>query len=143
MTTRLIPYLVMNGNASEAIKFYEKALDGQVLFSQTFGEMPENPDFPLPAAAKELVSHATIKVGETELMFSDTFPGQPHQSGNQVTICITTDDAEKSHKMYKALQQDGHVTMPLQETFFSPAYGSVTDKFGVNFQIFTEGKQHS
>jgi PhnB protein len=31
------------------------------------------------------------------------------------------------------------VTMPLQKTFFSPAYGSVTDKFGVSFQIFTEG----
>ena len=143
MTLRLIPYFVMNGNAREAIQFYEKALDGQVLFSQSFGEMPENPDFPLPAEAKELVSHATIKVGETELMFSDTFPGQPHQSGNQVTICLSTDDADQARKMFDALQQDGQVTMPLQETFFSPAYGSVTDKFGVNFQIFTEGKSQS
>jgi PhnB protein len=32
--------------------------------------------------------------------------------------------------------------MPLQETFFSPAYGQVVDKFGIPFQIFTEGKQH-
>jgi len=143
MTLRLIPYLVMDGNAREAIQFYEKALDAQVLFSQSFGEMPENPDFPLPVEAKDRVSHATIKVGETELMFSDTFPGQPHQNGNQVTICITTDDAEQARKMYKALQQDGQATMPLQETFFSPAYGSVIDKFGVSFQIFTEGKQHS
>jgi PhnB protein len=143
MTLRLIPYLVMNGNAREAIQFYEKALDAQVLFSQSFGEMPENPDFPLPAEAKELISHATMKVGETDLMFSDTFPGQPHQSGNQVTICISTDDAEKARKMFDALQQDGQVTMPLQETFFSPAYGSVIDKFGINFQIFTEGKPHS
>lgn len=142
MTLRLIPYLVMNGNAREAIQFYEKALGAQVLFSQSFGEMPENPDFPLPADAKERVSHATIKVGETELMLSDTFPGQPHQSGTQVSICITTDDADQARKMYEALQQDGQVTMPLQETFFSPAYGSVIDKFGVNFQIFTEGEQH-
>ncbi|HSU79701.1 MAG TPA: VOC family protein, partial [Candidatus Angelobacter sp.] len=28
----------------------------------------------------------------------------------------------------------------LQETFFSPAYGSLVDQFGVNFQVFTEGK---
>ncbi|PKG24733.1 VOC family protein [Niallia nealsonii] len=141
MTVRLIPYLVMDGNAKEAIQFYEKALNAQVLFSQSFGEMPENPEFPLPEEAKERVSHATIKVGETELMLSDTFPGQPHQSGNQVTICITTDDADKSKQMFDALQQEGQVGMPLQETFFSPAYGSVTDKFGVNFQVFTEGKQ--
>ncbi|WHY78524.1 VOC family protein [Neobacillus sp. WH10] len=141
MTVRLIPYLVMDGNAKEAIQFYEKALNAQVLFSQSFGEMPENPDFPLPAEAKDRVSHATIKVGESELMFSDTFPGQPHQSGNQVTICITTDDAEKAKQMFEALTDGGQVTMPLQETFFSPAYGTVTDKFGVNFQVFTEGRQ--
>jgi PhnB protein len=38
------------------------------------------------------------------------------------------------------LKQDGQVKMPLQETFFSPAYGIVTDKFGVTFQIYTEGQ---
>ncbi|MCM3567631.1 VOC family protein [Neobacillus mesonae] len=142
MTVRLIPYLVMNGNANDAIRFYEKALDAQILFKQSFGEMPENPEFPLPEEAKNLISHATIKVGETEMMFSDTFPGQHHQSGNQVTICITTDDAEKARKFFDELKEGGKVDMPLQETFFSPAYGNLTDQFGVNFQIFTEGKQH-
>ncbi|MED4227279.1 VOC family protein [Neobacillus cucumis] len=141
MSLRLIPYLVMDGNAKEAIQFYQKALDAQVLFSQSFGEMPENPEFPLPADAKDLVSHATIKVGETEVMFSDNFPGTPHQSGNQVTLCLSTNDAEQARKFFDALQDGGQVGMPLQEAFFSPAYGSVTDKFGVNFQIFTEGRQ--
>lgn len=140
MTLRLIPYLVMNGNAKEAIEFYQKALDAQVLFSQSFGEMPENPEFPLPAEAKDRVSHATIKIGETDLMLSDTFPGQPHQSGNQVTICISTNDADQAHRFFDALKDGGQVGMPLQETFFSPAYGSVTDKFGVTFQVFTEGR---
>ncbi|MGG1676111.1 VOC family protein [Neobacillus sp. NRS-1170] len=140
MTVKLIPYLVMDGNAKEAIQFYQNALDAQVLFSQAFGEMPENPEFPLPAEAKDRVSHATIKIGESELMLSDTFPGQPHHSGNQVTICISTNDAEKARKFFNALEDGGQVGMPLQETFFSPAYGSVTDKFGVNFQIFTEGQ---
>lgn len=143
MTLKLIPYLVMDGNAKEAIQFYEKALGAQVLFSQSFGEMPENPQFPLPAEVKDRVSHATVKIGETELMLSDTFPGQPHQSGNQVTICISTDDANQAKQMFEALSDGGQVKMPLQETFFSPAYGSVIDKFGVSFQIFTDGKPHS
>jgi PhnB protein len=135
------PYLMMNGNAKEAIQFYEKALKAEVLFNQTFGEMPENPEFPLPEEAKELVSHAMLKVGETELMFSDNFPGQTSQIGDQVTICISTNDIEKSKQMFESLQQEGQVKMPLQETFFSPAYGIVTDKFGVTFQIYTEGQQ--
>ncbi|MGQ3478825.1 VOC family protein [Paenibacillus sp. TY11] len=140
MSKRLIPYITMDGNAKEAIEFYEKALDAQLLFIQTFGEMPENPDFPIPAEVKERVGHATLKVGETELMFSDTFPGSPFSSGNQVSICITTDSVEQSRKMFDALQQVGQVGMPLQETHFSPAYGNVTDKFGVTFQIFTEAR---
>ncbi|MDQ0494689.1 VOC family protein [Paenibacillus brasilensis] len=140
MSKRLIPYITMNGNAKEAIEFYEKALDAQLLFIQTFGEMPENPDFPIPAEVKERVGHATLKVGETELMFSDTFPGSPFSSGNQVSICITTDSVEQAQTMFDALQQGGQVGMPLQETHFSPAYGNVTDKFGVTFQIFTEAR---
>ncbi|WP_028549565.1 VOC family protein [Paenibacillus sp. UNC451MF] len=141
MTVRLIPYLVMNGNAKEAIEFYEKALNAKVIQSLTFANMPENPEFPMPDSAKELIAHALLKVGETDLMLSDTFPGQPHQSGNQVTICISTRDASESKQMYEALQQGGHVKMPLEETHFSPAFGNVRDKFGITFQIFTEGQQ--
>ncbi|AMM93263.1 3-demethylubiquinone-9 3-methyltransferase [Peribacillus simplex] len=141
MTMRLSPYLMMNGNAKEAIQFYEKALDAKVLFSQTFGEMPENPEFPLPEEAKELVSHAMLKVGETDLMFSDMFPGQTSQTGDQVTICISTNDIEESKRIFESLSQDGQVKMPLQEAFFSPAYGIVLDKFGITFQIYTEAHQ--
>ncbi|UJF35747.1 VOC family protein [Paenibacillus hexagrammi] len=141
MTLKLIPYLVMNGNAREAIAFYQKALDAQLLFSQAFGEMPANPEFPLPEEAKELISHATIRIGETDVMFSDTFPGQPHTIGNQVTLCVSTNDKEQATNIFEALKQDGEVNMPLQETFFSPAYGIVKDKFGITFQIFTEGRQ--
>ncbi|WP_318502835.1 VOC family protein [Bacillus sp. T3] len=140
MTLRLSPYLMMNGNANEAIQFYSKVLGAEVLFNQTFGEMPENPEFPLPEEAKNLVSHAMIKIGESDLMFSDNFPGQQSQSGNQVTICITVKDADKSKQIYEALLEGGEVKMPFQETFFSPGYGIVTDKFGITFQIFTEGE---
>lgn len=140
MATKVTPYLVMDGNAQEAIRFYEKALDAQVLFLQTFGEMPENPEFPLPEQAKNRVSHAMLKVGDGELMFSDTFPGSPLQSGNQVTVCLILDDVEKAKQTFEALQEGGRVRMPFQETFFSPGYGTLTDKFGIPFQISTEQK---
>jgi PhnB protein len=138
---RLSPYLMMNGNAKEAIEFYRSVLGAEVLFSQTFGEMPADPDHPLPAEAKDLISHAMLKVGDSDLMFSDNFPGSPFQSGNQVTICITVGDAEASRRIFGALQEGGQVSMPFMETFFSPGYGIVTDKFGVTFQIFTESKK--
>jgi PhnB protein len=140
MTLNLIPYLVMNGNAKEAMDFYASVLDAQVLFSTSFGEMPASPDHPIPPEAKDFIGHATLQIGSSALMFSDTMPGQPVQSGNQLTICISTDDKEKSEKFYEGLKQGGQVHMPLQETHFSPAYAIVTDKFGVTFQVYTEGK---
>lgn len=140
MALRINPYLVMDGNAKEAIQFYEKALDAQVVMVQTFGEMPANPDYPLPDSARDRISHALLKVGETDLMFSDTFPGQPVQSSNQVQICIMTDQAEQAKRIYEALREGGQVVMPLQETFWSPAYGIVADKFGVNWNISTEAE---
>lgn len=140
MTLSLAPYLMMNGNAEEAIQFYEKALGAKVAFKQTFKEMPTDPDFPLPEAAKNLVSHAMIKIGDSDLMFSDNFPGQSSQAGDQVTICLTSDSKEKTTHIFEALGEGGQIKMPLQDTFFSPAYGIVTDKFGITFQLFTEGK---
>ncbi|WP_100488192.1 VOC family protein [Sporolactobacillus pectinivorans] len=140
MALSLAPYLMMNGTAEEAIKFYEQALDAKVAFKQSFGEMPADPNFPLPEEAKDLVSHAMVKIGDSDLMFSDNFPGQSSKTGDQVTICITSDNKDKSTKMFEALSEGGAVKMPLQDTFFSPAYGIVTDKFGITFQIFTEGK---
>ncbi|MFP3390954.1 VOC family protein [Brevibacillus sp. SIMBA_040] len=141
MSLRLTPYVVLDGDTREAIAFYEKALDAKVVFVQTFADMPANPDFPLPDEAKDRVAHASLKVGDSDLMFSDSFPGQSISKGDQVTICIVSDDVEKSKRIFDALQDGGQVHMPLQETHFSPAYGNVKDKFGITFQIFTEGNQ--
>lgn len=138
MTLQLIPYLVMDGNAREAIQFYKKVFNAEVLGIISFGDMPANPNFPIPEESKDRISHATIKVSESLLMFSDTFPGQPYQIGNQVTICISLNDVEKAKQIFESLQEGGQVGMPLQKTDFSPSYGVVTDKFGVTFQIYTE-----
>ncbi|MEK3721259.1 VOC family protein [Paenibacillus sp. FSL H8-0034] len=138
MTLQVIPYIMLDGQAGEAIDFYVQALDAKVLFKQTIGEGPENPEFPLTIEEKQRVAHSVLQVGTTEMYVADLDRGQSYQSGNQVTICITADVREQAKPIYDALLQDGQVIMPLQETYFSPAYGMVTDKFGVTFQIFTK-----
>ncbi|MDM5190319.1 VOC family protein [Bacillus sp. DX4.1] len=131
------PYLVLNGNGQEAVKFYENALDAKVEIIQTFGEIPENPEYPISDEAKDRILHAHLKVGNTDLMISDTFPGQPYETGSQVTIAIRISDVEKAKEVFGKLQDGGQVVMPLQETFWSPSYGQVKDKFGIEWQIST------
>lgn len=140
MAVRLNPYLILDGNAREAVAFYEKALEAKLLGIQTFGDMPADPAHPLPPGSGDRIMHAQLKVGETDLMFSDTFPGAPYQTGNNVNITIITDDAGTSRRFLDALANGGRVNMPLQETPWSPAYGQVVDKFGVVWQISTEAK---
>ncbi|QOY35329.1 VOC family protein [Anaerobacillus isosaccharinicus] len=131
------PYLIFDGNGQDAVKFYEDVLDAKILGIQTFGEMPENPAFALAEEEKNRVLHAHLKIAETDLMISDTFPGQPFQLGSNVTVSITTNDVDKTKQVFSKLEQGGHVAMPLQETFWSPAYGTVTDKFGVTWHVST------
>jgi PhnB protein len=65
MSIRLNPYLIFNGNAREAIYFYEKALGGQIMGIMSFGDMPSVSDHPVPEEARDLVMHALLKVGDT------------------------------------------------------------------------------
>ncbi|MFD0678426.1 MULTISPECIES: VOC family protein [unclassified Paenibacillus] len=137
MTMQLVPFLMFNGNASEAISFYETALEAKVLFKQTVGEDPLSPEVQLTEEQKAQISHSILKIGETNVYASDLIPGQKLQVGNQVTICITTNDAGKARQYYEALLPGGKVLQQLGEVHFSPAYGMLTDQFGITFQIFT------
>lgn len=140
MTVRLNPYLVMNGNGREAVAFYARALEATVMAMQSFGEVHADPNHPIPDEAKDRIMHALLKVGETDLMLSDTFPGMPYQTGNHLTIALVSNDVDRSKRIFAALAEGGQVNMPMQETFWSPAYGQVTDKFGVAWQVTTEVK---
>ncbi|WP_134686747.1 VOC family protein [Brevibacillus migulae] len=138
MKLQLTPFIMLDGNADEAIRFYEQALNATVVFKQTFGDAPEDPEHPLPADAKNRIAHSVLKIGDSELFVADLDPGKPHNKGNLVNICITTEDAKHSRQLFDSLREGGQVNMPLQEIYFSPAYGVVTDKFGAVFQIFTK-----
>jgi len=137
MTIKLTPYITLEGRAKEAIQFYQEVIEAEVLSMFTYGDMPDMPNT-FTDDMKSLVAHAKLKVGDTELMVSDTPIGTPLGTGKRVTICITTDAVEHSRKIYEALKQEGQVNMPFQEESFSPGFGDVTDKFGVTFQIYTE-----
>lgn len=140
MTVSLSPYITLEGRVKEAIQFYKQAIGAEVISFITYGEMPDMPNT-FTEEMKSLVAHAKLKVGETELMFSDAPSGSPIESGKRVTICITTNDVEKSKQIYEAIRQEGQVNMPFKEEPFSPGFGDVTDKFGVTFQIYTEIEQ--
>ncbi|WP_044640108.1 VOC family protein [Risungbinella massiliensis] len=141
MSIYLNPYLVFDGNTREAVGFYEKALGAKVMGIMRFGDMPEDPNHPLTDDMKDRIMHAHLKVGDSDLMFSDTFPGMPYQQGDSVQIALHPSDEARSREIFNALADGGQIVMPLQKTDWSPLYGIVKDQFGVFFQVSTASEQ--
>lgn len=137
MILGVYPYVRTNGNGKEAVEFYKDAFDAELLGIQTYGDFPENPDFPLPEERRNLVAHAQLKIGNTYLMLSDNFPDDPYKIGFQLNGAVLFTDAAKTKEVFEKLSAGGEVILPLQETPFSPAYGQVKDKFNITWQIST------
>ncbi|SDW78237.1 PhnB protein [Marinococcus luteus] len=140
MITGMTPYLTFTGKAREAAVFYEKALGARVIESQTYAEVE---GMEIPPGAEELIMHAYLKIGDTELMLSDTFSESSdlEAPGSLVSIALSMSDASSAAETFHALEAGGEVIMPMAETFFSPAYGQLKDQFGVLWHVVAYEKE--
>lgn len=129
------PYLFFEGRCEEALDFYRQALDAQVDMLMRFKESPEAPPPGAVAPGSEdKVMHASFRVGGSTLMASDG--GCSGRSGFQgITLSLNLADAAEAERRFAALAEGGEVQMPLGETFWSPAFGMVVDRFGVSWMI--------
>ncbi len=134
------PYLVFDGNCEDVLAFYEKVFQTGPAKKMRFGDTPPNPDYPLPENAKKRIMHANLEIEGTVLLFSDTFPGTPYQSGGAISLAVVSADEEKLRSYFNGLAENGEVHMPLQKTFWSKAYGKVRDQFGIEWQVSHEEK---
>ncbi|MFC4810165.1 VOC family protein [Paenibacillus sp. GCM10023250] len=141
MSISLNPYLMFAGNAREAIYFYEKALGGKIIGIMAFGDMPANPEYPMADHMKDRVMHAHLQIGESNLMFSDSFDETPFQVTDAVQIAIHPTEETRAQEIFEALADGGQVILPIQKTDWSPMYGIVKDKFGITFQVNVPGQQ--
>ena len=131
-------YFNFNGNCREAAEFYAKAFGTEKPQIMTFGEAPPNPEYPLPEEAKNLVMHTRLNISGSNVMFSDVFPGSPFIAGNNITLAVVSKDVDEIKSYFAKLKEGGTVGMELQETFWSKCYGTLKDKFGIDWQFSHE-----
>jgi len=125
-------YLFMDGRAEEAIEFYKKTLAANVTMLMRFKESPDQ-SMCTPGSDNKIM-HAYMTIGETGMMISDgRNTGQPKFEGFALSIATKTE--AEADKLFNALADGGKVTMPQSKTFFSPRFGMLADKFGVNWMI--------
>ena len=129
------PYLFFEGRAEEAIEFYRKALGAEVQMLMRFKESPEPPQPGMvPPGSENKVMHSNVRIGNTTVMLSD---GRCGGRANFQGFALSLDarDEAEAERWFTALNEGGHVRMPLAKTFFSPKFGMVEDRFGVLWMV--------
>jgi len=136
---QLTVYLYFQGNCREALAFYGKVFNTSPSHIVTYGDAPGDPDNPLPEGYADKIIHTTMNLGGISVMLSDGFPGWEAEIGNHIGLVVNATDADEAKRIFDALQEGGQVFMPLGKTFFSEAYGMLTDRFGVLWNISVMG----
>jgi PhnB protein len=128
-------YLFFDGRCEEALEFYRRTLGAEVVAMMRSKDSPD-PGMRIPGADDKVI-HAMFRVGDTTLLASDgRNEGQAQFQG--FSLSITTPSAAENQKLFAALGDGGQVQMPLMETFFSPSFGMVADKFGVSWMLYVQ-----
>jgi len=128
------PYLQFDGRCEEAIEFYKGALGAEVEQLMRFKDAPDSAM--VPPGSDNKVLHSCFRIGNTRVMASDGYcKGSPNFEG--FSLSIMTSDVAQADRLFKALEKGGEVQMPLAETFFSPRFGMVADRFGVSWMVVT------
>jgi PhnB protein len=134
-TMKVNPYLNFDGNAEEAIRFYQSVFGGE-LFVQKMSEAPGTES--LSDEEKNRVMHVAIPIGDGQfLMASDIIPSAGHvlNMGNNNYISVTTDSREEADRLFNGLSAGGKIEMPMADMFWGDYFGSFVDKFGVCWMI--------
>jgi PhnB protein len=135
------PYLFFEGRAEEALEFYKKVLGAEVLMLLRVKDSPEPPQpGVLPPGSDNKILHMGFRIGDTTLLGSDgNCKGTPDFQGFSLSLTVPT--ADEAERKFAALSERGQVHMPLTQTFFSPKFGMLADRFGVQWMIMVEQKQ--
>ncbi|MGG4498916.1 VOC family protein [Brevibacillus reuszeri] len=128
-------YLSFNGNCREAVEYYANVFGTDIPQMMRFGDTPPDPNFALPEEAKDLIMHTRLTISGSPVMFSDTFPGMPFQTGNNFSLAMVSANREEIESAFHKLKEGAQVRLELQETFWSKCYGSLIDKFGIEWQF--------
>jgi PhnB protein len=130
-------YLNFNGECARAISFYEEAIGAKLLFKMTWGESPMAKD--CPPGTQDLIMHSTLTVGDGQILCADS-PPDHYKKPAGMNVSLHVKDKADGERLFKALSEGGNVTMPFEQTFWSPGFGMCVDRFGIPWMINTEGE---
>ena len=138
------PYINFTGNCEEAFNLYKSVLGGEFLMVSRYKDMP--PSENAPAIDGEKIMHIAMKFGKESYLMGSDIGGDWAKDvivGNNVQLSINADSEADADRMFAALSEGGHATMPMEKTFWGAYFGMFSDRFGIRWMINFDYNQES
>lgn len=134
MASQLNPYITFDGDARQAVEFYQEVFGGELEIG-TVGDFG-SPDSP----AADKVMHARLDTPDGyTLMVWDAPEGMPYNPGSNVAAYLGGGDELRGH--FEKLSDGGTVTMPLDKQAWGDEAGSLVDRFGLSWMFNIPAQQ--
>jgi PhnB protein len=94
-------------------------------------------------ADKNLVMHVELPILAGHVLMGTDAPesmGFKVAAGNNVHINLEPDTRAETDRLFAALASGGKVEMPMQDMFWGSYFGSLTDRFGVQWMFNCSSK---
>ena len=135
---KIVTSLSFRGQCREAFEFYARVLGGKITAAMPYGDGP--PEMPVPPHYKDWLMHCWMDVGDQSLMGADMdveWAPNIDKPKNGFDVSLHSRDVDEARRWFDALSNGGKVSMPFGETFWSPGYGGLVDRFGVPWMVNT------
>ena len=130
MASRLNPYISFEDNARQAMEFYKDVFGGTLALN-TFGEFGQADS---PIADK--IMHGILETDQGfTIMAADTPPGVDRSPGDNITVSLSGDDADKLRGYWEKLSSSGKVITPLEKQMWGDEFGQCVDQFGIPWMV--------
>jgi PhnB protein len=133
---RISPHLCFDGQCREAMLLYQSVLGGAIQTMLTYGETPMASS--LDSQWHDRIVHATLVLDGVELTGVDMIPGA-YQRPQGFFVTLTVDGLTRAREIFSTLSRGGTTTVPFAKTFWSPGFGVLVDRFGIPWEINTDG----
>jgi PhnB protein len=131
--------LTFDGDCEEAFSLYARVLGATLTFSLRYGDSPMAAQ--VPDSWRDKIVHCTLTLADGGRLYgNDSAPGT-HQPSGGFSLTANPVDADAARTVFDALAEGGRVTMPLEETFWAVAFGTLVDRFGIPWAINCEPPQ--
>ncbi|MBT4089351.1 MAG: glyoxalase/bleomycin resistance/extradiol dioxygenase family protein [Deltaproteobacteria bacterium] len=119
-------HLWFNGNCADAIQFYQKAFNAELI-----GQAVPGPD-------GKSIMHAMLKFGDSNIMMADAWPeswetGPENNATSGLWVFLEDSDAAFA----QAVEAGCEVQMPMNDAFWGDRFGKVKDPFGHCWAVAT------